>query len=111
LALADDTLEAPLLGDAQQRQAIFERFGQRDGRAAEPLKYGPEARLALHQRLRTKIAAIERKQVERPQVDSARPGPTHVQPGEVRSPVGIAGHNLAVEHYRSGRQFLQQLRD
>ena len=38
--LADDTLEAPLLGDAQQRQAVFERFGQRDGRAAEALQ-GP----------------------------------------------------------------------
>jgi hypothetical protein len=31
------TLEASPLGDAQQRQAFFERFGQRDGREAEPL--------------------------------------------------------------------------
>jgi len=34
-----------------------------------------------------------------------------VQPGEVRSPVGIAGYNLAVEHCRFGRQLVQQLRD
>ena len=30
-----------------------------------------------------------------------------MQPGEVRSPVGIAGHNLAVEHCCFGRQLVE----
>jgi len=32
-----------------------------------------------------------------------------VESGEVRTPVGIAGHNLAIEHGRFGRQLVQQL--
>src|SRR5262245_16805971 len=57
---------------------------------------GLQAILKLYQRLRTKITAVERKLAERPQVDGARPGPTHVQFGEVQTPVGIAGHDLAI---------------
>ena len=34
-----------------------------------------------------------------------------LEPGEVRTAVGIAGHNLAVEHCRLGRQLVQQLRN
>jgi hypothetical protein len=34
-----------------------------------------------------------------------------VQPGEVRSPVSIAGHDLAVEHSRFGWELVQQLSD
>jgi hypothetical protein len=34
-----------------------------------------------------------------------------VQPGEVRAAVGIAGHDLAVEHGDFGRQLKQLLRD
>ena len=37
---------------------------------------GLYARLTLHQRLLTKIAEIERKQVECPQVESVQPDPT-----------------------------------
>jgi hypothetical protein len=32
---ADDPFEAPYLGGAQQRQAVVDAFGQRDGRAAK----------------------------------------------------------------------------
>src|SRR5262249_11230888 len=90
-ALADDTLEAPLLGDAQQSQPKRSnracrhawRFTSGRGRTSRPLNASRS---------------------NRPQVDSARPGTTHVQSGEVRSAVGIAGRNLAVEHCRSGWQ-------
>jgi hypothetical protein len=34
-----------------------------------------------------------------------------MQPGEVRTPIGIAGHNLAVEHRCLGRQLVQQFRN
>ena len=67
--------------------------------------------MALRQRLRAPVLPVEGQQVECPQVDSARPSPTHVQPGKVRTPVGIAGHNLAIEHCRLGRQLVQQLCD
>ena len=60
-ALADDALVTPLLGYAQQRLAVFERFGQRDGGATEAFQEDLQAGLALHQRLRTEIAAVERK--------------------------------------------------
>jgi hypothetical protein len=43
--------------------------------------------------------------------DSTPPGPMHVQSGEVRAPIGIAGHDLAVDHRRLGRQLPQQLCD
>ena len=67
--------------------------------------------LALHQRLQTKITAVEHKPIERPQVDCVRPCPTHVQSGEVRPSVRIAGYDLAVEHSRFGWELVQQLRD
>jgi len=50
----------------------------------------------LHQRLQTKITAVERKQVERPQAESGRPGPTHMESGEVWTAVCIAGDHLAI---------------
>ena len=34
-----------------------------------------------------------------------------MQPGEVRTPIGIAGYNLAVEHCRFGWELVQQLCD
>jgi len=67
--------------------------------AAEALRENLQDRLELNQRPETKIAAVERKQVERSRVDSARPGPTHVQPGEVRPAVDITGYDLAIEHH------------
>jgi hypothetical protein len=36
--LTHHSLEASLLGHAQERQAVFERFGSRIGRAAEALQ-------------------------------------------------------------------------
>jgi hypothetical protein len=57
--LAYDPLEAALLSHAQQRLAVFEWFGERDSRAAKALQEGLKARLALYQRLQTKITAIE----------------------------------------------------
>jgi hypothetical protein len=72
---------------------------------------GPAGILAFQERLQTKITTVDRKQIERPQVDSARSGPTLVQPGEIRATVRIACHDLAVEHRCFGRQFVQQLRD
>src|SRR5262249_13685424 len=54
------------------------------------------------------IRTVERKEVERPQVDSARPSPAQVQPGEIWTPVGIAGYKLAVEHRGFCRQLVQQ---
>jgi hypothetical protein len=59
--------------------------------------------------VRTKT--INRKRVERPKVYGARPGPTRTQPGEVCVVVGIAGHDLAIEHGRLRSQLMQQLRD
>jgi hypothetical protein len=37
--------------------------------------------------------------------------PSHVQPGEIRTAVGIAGYNLAVEHCRFSWELVQQLGD
>src|SRR5262245_24004666 len=70
-----------------------------------------QARLALHQRLRAPIQAVESEQVERPELNCPRPSPTYVQPGKVWAPIRIARHNLAVEHGRFGRELVQQLRD
>jgi hypothetical protein len=44
-------------------------------------------------------------------LNCARPGPTRVQPGKVRTPIGIAGHDLPVEHRRFGWELVQQLSD
>jgi hypothetical protein len=43
-------------------------------------------------------------------VYGARPGPTHMEPREVWPRIGIAGHNLAIEHGRFCWQLVQQLR-
>jgi hypothetical protein len=95
-ALANHALETALLGHTQQRQTVI-----------EALQQSLQARLASHQRLQTKITAIERKQfnAHRWMV------PSHVQPGKVRIAVGIAGNNLALENGRLRRQLAQQLCD
>src|SRR5262249_31142865 len=96
----------PCLGYAQQCEAVFEGFGQRDGRTVEPVQQGLQASLALYQRLRTEISTVECKEVERPQVYC--PGPAHLQSDEVGAPEGIVCHDLAVEHCSFGRQLAQQ---
>src|SRR5262249_54414570 len=40
-----------------------------------------------------------------------RPGPSHVQPGEIRTAVSIACDNLTIEHGRFGWELVQQLGD
>jgi hypothetical protein len=81
-ALADHGLETPLLGYSGAK---------RDSRAAEALQEDLQPGLALNQRLRTEIATVERQKVERPQVDTARLGPTHVHPGSRGPPRALVG--------------------
>jgi len=44
-------------------------------------------------------------------MDSAWPGPSHVQPGEIRTAISIASHDLTVEDGRLGGELVKQLRD
>jgi len=58
-------------------------------------------------RLQTSILAVESEQDAHAELCPA--DPTHMQPGEVRTPVGIARHHLPVEHGRLSGQLVQQL--
>ena len=87
---------SPLLRGAQQRHAVGKVSESTTARQPKRSRSALQAPLALHQGLRAPVLPVEGKQVECPKVDSARPGRTHVQPGKVWAPVGIAGHNLAI---------------